>query len=444
MRRSALSRRIAVLCCATLVTATAAVVLAGPARAAFVTGNAKRAIAYAAARGESAAVAVLDTRTGKFYGAGRYRTRYASESVVKVFIATRLLLTGRMHGATERTAYKMITQSDDASASALYGRAGGDGLVPWIARHYHLGNLGSGPSRPGWWGNTHITARGLVEFYAKAKADPRVGPWLRNAMRHATTYGSDGTYQYYGIPATTDDFAIKQGWGADGDCFCRSVFNSTGYVDGGRYAVAMLTAGGSYGRYAMTTLNGMALRLIPRGHIDSTWHNPVLSLSTAVHQGTTVTFIGYAFDRDWPASARRIAIYDGDTLLINRRTNRYRPGVDRTFGVTGRHGFKIRFTVPPGRHHFVVQVANVSLGTHGRKAAYAWDVVGAPPPTTPPPPAGSPTAPPTELAVPASPAPTPATTAPGTSPPSTAPPGSTPPTATTPAPSPTSPSGSTP
>jgi hypothetical protein len=409
------SGRIATVLCGVLVAGTVSVLSAGPAHAAFVTGNAKRAVGYAAARGERAAAAVLDTKTGKFYGAGPYRSKFASESVVKVFIATRLLLTGRMHGATERTAYTMITRSDDASASALYGPAGGDGLVPWIARHYRIRGLGSPPSRPGWWGNTHVTARGLVEFYAKAEADPRVGPWLLNAMRHATTYGSDGTYQYFGIPAAgTTTFAIKQGWGADGDCFCRAVFNSTGYVDHGRYAIAMLTTGGSYGRHSMTTLNGMALRLIPRGHLDSTWHNPVLSLSTAVHQGTTVTFIGYGFDRDWPASPRRIAIYDNGTLLINRRTNRYRPGVDRTFGVTGKHGFKIRFTVPAGQHRFVVQVANVSLGTHGRKAAYSWDVAGAPPTTPPPttpPPAGSPTAPPTELAVPASSAPTPDPTA---------------------------------
>lgn len=423
MRGRRAFRRIATVLCGILVASTGSVLAAGPAHAAFVTSNAKRSVAYATARGESAAVAVLDTRTGKFYGAGPYRAKFASESVVKVFIATRLLLAGRMHGSIERTAYKMITRSDDASASALYGTSGGDGLVPWIARHYRIRNLGSGPSRPGWWGNTHITAQGLVEFYARAKADPRVGPWLLNAMRHATTYGSDGTYQYYGIPAAgPNTFAIKQGWGADGDCFCRAVFNSTGYVDHGRYAIAMLTTGGSYGRYAMTTLNGMALRLIPRGHLDSTWHNPVLSLSTAVHQGTTVTFIGYAFDRDWPASARRIAIYDNGTLLINRRTDRYRPGVDRTFGVTGRHGFKIRFTVPPGQHRFVVQVANVSLGTHGRRATYGWDVAGAPPTTTPP------TGSPTELVMPASQAPS------GTPPPSTTPSGTTAPDTTAPEP----------
>jgi len=136
-------RAVGGLCAAALTVGLAAVVTAPPAQAAFITSNAQRAVNYAVARGERAAVAVLDTETGSFYGAGSYNALMPTESVVKVFIATRLLLTGKMHGSVARTAYKMITQSDDASATALYGRVGGDGLVPWVARHYHLPSLGS-------------------------------------------------------------------------------------------------------------------------------------------------------------------------------------------------------------------------------------------------------------------------------------------------------------
>lgn len=43
-------------------------------------------------------------------------------------------------------AYKMITQSDDASATALYGVAGGDSLIPWIETHYGIDDVGSRPT----------------------------------------------------------------------------------------------------------------------------------------------------------------------------------------------------------------------------------------------------------------------------------------------------------
>jgi hypothetical protein len=368
------------------------VALAAPAGAAtFVTTNARRAVAYANARGERAAVAVLDTRTGKFYGAGPYNRQLATESVVKVFIATRLLLTGKMHGSVEKIAYKMITRSDDRSANALYGLAGGDGVEPWIERHYHLPHLGSRPSRGGWWGNTHVTAKGLVRFYAKVKADRRVGPWLLHAMRHATRYGSDGTYQYFGIPAAAGrPFAIKQGWGADSNCSCVSVFNSTGFVQHDRFAVAMLTSGGSYGRHAMTTLNGMARRLMPGGHLDSTWHNPVLKVSTTRLSKGIAHFAGYTYDRDAPARRLTVSVYDNGDLVLRRPTDRMRSGVNQHNHLTGRHGFDIRVSLADGVHHLVLRVVNVKAGTHGRSVHHTWRVgrpsgTPTPPPTTPPP-----------------------------------------------------------
>lgn len=223
---------------------------------------------YGRSRGYHVGVAVLDRETGQLYGAGDAAGTFASESVVKVFIATRLLVSGQMHGRTARMAWKMITQSDDAMASALYGRVGGDSLINWVKSHYHIRDLGYPPSEAGWWGNTHITPDGLVRLYAKLGADRRVAPWLLNAMHHAHKYGSDGTYQFFGLPSATHHAAIKQGWGCDYTPSCREAdFNSTGFVDGDRYAVALLVRGplSTYGSAISRTLTGMARTLLPRG-----------------------------------------------------------------------------------------------------------------------------------------------------------------------------------
>ncbi len=226
------------------------------------------AAAYATSRGYQAGVAVLDTQTGQVWGGGNATGYFASESVVKVFIAARILVMGKMTGATETTAYEMITQSDDDSADALYGLVGGDGVVAWAASYYHVPYLGSGPTLAGWWSNAHISAVGMVQFYAAVKADPTVWPWLSNAMAHATQDGSDGTYQYFGIPSATTGWAVKQGWGQDGDDWdASSDFNSTGYVNNGRYAVAILVKGppSGYDEATPNMVTAIAQILMPGG-----------------------------------------------------------------------------------------------------------------------------------------------------------------------------------
>jgi hypothetical protein len=226
------------------------------------------AASYAKAKKYKVGIAVYDTKTKTLYGSGSYKSTFASESVVKVMIATRLILQGRMHGSTATRAYKMITQSDDGIASSFYGGVGGDGLLPWIKKHYHVPDLGGPPHRSGWWGNTHITAGGLVKFYAKARADKRVGKWLLNAMHHAKKHGSDGTYQFFGLPSATKGAAIKQGWGIDYDDWAHSAdFNTTGFVNNDRYAIAILARGPvrTYGTAIGNLLTQTAKRLLPGG-----------------------------------------------------------------------------------------------------------------------------------------------------------------------------------
>lgn len=243
----------------------------GPALASSTsTADAARSAAQlATGQGYRTGIAVLDLRTGAYAGAGEDTATFPSESVVKVMIAARLLLTGQMSGDVQTEAYQMITQSDDDDADALYGLAGGDDLVPDLAAHYGIADLGGSPSQAGWWGNTPISAKGLVQLYAALAKDPTVGPWLTDAMSHGTQDGADGTDQIFGLPAATTGAAFKQGWGDDGDDSTDAVFHSTGYVGGGTYAVAILTEGpaDSYGSAISAVVTAEAKALMPDGTI---------------------------------------------------------------------------------------------------------------------------------------------------------------------------------
>jgi len=235
----------------------------------------RQALAYASQRGERASVAVYDTVTGAYTAGGDADTVYSSASVVKVLVSTDLLLTGQMTGDTASTAYQMITASDDEDADALYGLVGGDSVITTIAVHYGIANLGSPPADTGQWGETQITADGLVHLYAKLKADPLVWPWLSDAMSNTTRVGTDGADQFFGIPSAAADWAVKQGWMTG--LGPGSTYNSTGYVDGNRYAVAILTYGSvaQYGEYMSNTITQMAKDMMPSGVIGApTAHCP--------------------------------------------------------------------------------------------------------------------------------------------------------------------------
>jgi hypothetical protein len=202
------------------------------------------AAATATKNGLRAGIAVLDIRTGRFYGAGAVDAPFGTASVVKVLIAADLLANHEMTGRTADLAYSMITRSDDDAANILWIRVGGPALEPWIAKHYGISGLGSPNSIPGRWGNTHVTPRGLVLLYAKLRADPAVWPWLGRAMHHAARIAKDGTDQFFGLPAVDPGAAIKQGWASgSADSPADAVINTTGYLDHDRYAVAILTEG---------------------------------------------------------------------------------------------------------------------------------------------------------------------------------------------------------
>jgi hypothetical protein len=220
------------------------------------------------AHGLRVGVAIVDTATDACYTAGNTDGLFATASVVKVMIAACLLDTDQMTADTGALAYSMITRSDDDAADRLWSWAGAAALEPWIEDHYKSPGLGSPNDIPGRWGNTHVTAAGLAQLYAKLKRDPDVWPWLRDAMHHMQRVAKDGTDQRFGIPAVSPGAAVKQGWAAaSADDPGDSVVNSTGYVDQDRYAVVLLTEGrkavdgGSFNPAQAATVTDMTRQL---------------------------------------------------------------------------------------------------------------------------------------------------------------------------------------
>jgi hypothetical protein len=346
-----------------------------PPVAASTATNAASAVGYARAHGYRSSIGVLDTQTGSFVGAGDYNSVYASESVMKVFIATRLLMTGQMSGWNASTAYKMITQSDDASADALYGRAGGDGVINWVKQALNIPNLGAPPLRPGWWGGTQITAAGMATFYNKVRHLPSVWNWLGNAMHHATVYGSDGTYQYFGIPSATTGAAIKQGWGGD-DAAGRPEFNSTGVVNGDRFAVVILTQGGVYGSPIAGMLTSEARLLMPGGRISN--DDPVGGVSSWSLHGRYLTVTGWAVDPNSLGSALRILFLVNGVRADVVDSTVYRGDINAHFRTTGNHGFTNELMLNDGTSTVCALAQNVGAGGPTQLGCRTFPLTGSP------------------------------------------------------------------
>jgi N-acetylmuramoyl-L-alanine amidase len=232
------------------VLATAPLVAPSPATASGTTSRhlqqgVDAASSYVHAYGMRAGVAVLDLRDGQIWSAGSDRHLFPSASVVKTLIATRLLITGQMHGTVARKAWTMITRSDNDAAWALYPKVGRDHLLPWIEAHYHLTGLGAKPTMPGVWGSTQLTARGMVRFYRAVHDDPTVWPWLLRAMHAYAKTSSDGEPNAFGVAAVLPKAAVKNGWDVNRDVKhpSNAIINTTGIVRSDHYAVTILAEG---------------------------------------------------------------------------------------------------------------------------------------------------------------------------------------------------------
>ena len=146
--------------------------------------------------------------------------------------------------------------------------------------------------------------------------------------------------------------AIKQGWGDDGDDSPNAEFNSTGYVDGGTYAVAILTDGSthSYGTAISNMVTSEATALMPGGKLDDpAQHNPVIANLATTTTGSTVHISGTATDPDTTAAiivqvtAGGATVASGTTATANR--------------------FSLNFVATNGPHTYTVTAINVGEGT---------------------------------------------------------------------------------
>ena len=235
--------------------------------------NPTDAVAHAAsvgvARGVRVGVAIKDRQTGVIYAAGDFNGSFSSASVVKAFIATSLLVSGKANDTNTRNMmYEMIVASNDNDASALYGPAGGSGLTGFISARYGISGLAPPPANlAGYWGETKITAHAMVEFYDAMSHDPVVAPWLMDAMANARATAADGTKQLFGLPSAATSWRVKQGWMCCLDSKTRML--STGFLDHDRFTAALMIEGGTsvYLNYGAATLTGMAKALMPNGTI---------------------------------------------------------------------------------------------------------------------------------------------------------------------------------
>ena len=201
---------------------------------------------YGERHGLRVGIAVSDLATGAITTAGEAGT-FGTGSVVKVIVATKMLLVGAMTGADADEAYEMVIGSNDDDCNVLWEKYGERDIVGWVGRHYGI-TIGYPNLRPGFWGNTLVTPRGLAAFYLAVSRDPVVWPWLHNAMSAAKRIADDGTDQYFGIPDAGGGHVVKQGWAtaSSGDGYQPdATVNTTGIVTVGshRYAVVVLTEG---------------------------------------------------------------------------------------------------------------------------------------------------------------------------------------------------------
>ncbi|MCA0435739.1 MAG: hypothetical protein LCH98_04510 [Actinobacteria bacterium] len=227
---------------ATTTATPVAAVAAPPAPTGARQAAANAAVSYAQSLGWTTGIAIVDTQTGQVTTAGSAAGLFPTESTVKVLLASNLLANGEMSGQVATTATQMVEASDDNDADALYYMAGGDDVVGWAAARYGITNLGMPPvNGAGQWGSTQVSPKGMATFLADAKNDPTVGPWLTSTMAAMHPVADDGTDQLFGLKVADPTAAVKQGWGGDVAGMDAETTPSIGYVNGGRYAVAIYT-----------------------------------------------------------------------------------------------------------------------------------------------------------------------------------------------------------
>ncbi len=125
--------------------------------------RAQQAVDEAADQGATIGVMVHDRETGQQVAAGN-TTRWATASVVKLFIADDLLLREPDVSPEDRKSLNvMLRSSDDSAAEVFWNRGGGSAIINRVTARYGLND--TAPPGNGRWWNTITSAQDLVRYY---------------------------------------------------------------------------------------------------------------------------------------------------------------------------------------------------------------------------------------------------------------------------------------
>ncbi|MGI8418666.1 MAG: hypothetical protein ACR2P2_21200 [Nakamurella sp.] len=213
--------------------------------------------AYAAARGITEHITVIDRSSGKVLArTADADDQVASESIVKLLIAVyyRVQYGNGMSRGMSSALGQMIQCSDDSIASAYWTNR----IVPAMAARYGLSHTTNNPSNPGHWGATRITADDIARLLYRVGKDTAISSWLFPDMLAAADHGCDGFNQNFGMNAIVGA-GSKQGWGYDNWTTQPASIHSVGFTT--KYLVAILqTAGQStYGAMPATATHTAGL-----------------------------------------------------------------------------------------------------------------------------------------------------------------------------------------
>ena len=213
--------------------------------------RAQLAVDEAADRGAEVGLMVLDRETRQEVTAGT-TSRWATASVVKLFIADDLLLRQPNLSPTDRALFDvMLRSSDDSAAETFWNRGGGSAIINRVTARYGLTN--TSPPSNGRWFNTLTSAQDLVRYYdmllsGKGGLPPERANMIMSNLAASTPTAPDGTQpggiypQRFGIPEGlyAEPVAVKQGW----MCCVRSdwMHLSTGVVGPNRRFIMVIYA----------------------------------------------------------------------------------------------------------------------------------------------------------------------------------------------------------
>ncbi|MEV0594894.1 hypothetical protein [Nonomuraea cavernae] len=171
--------------------------------------------------GTTAAWVVFDRQQRRIVAHRNAHRRYRSASVVKILMAIDYLESHKtVPAADARLLRIMLRSSDDDAATSFWSRNGKGAIIVRTARKLGLSDTAPPPAtHPGFWGYTSLSAYDIVRTYRYLldRAAPRVRDTILGHLRKATSCGTDGFDQTFGIPrAVRRPWAVKQGWSGFG------------------------------------------------------------------------------------------------------------------------------------------------------------------------------------------------------------------------------------